>query len=153
MFVRGGGFIFRQPVVQSTEQMPGNALQVLIAPANESEDSLYEDDGETLDYRKGDFMKRQFHQANNDQQMTIDVSEPEGTFRPAKRDMVLETWMDRQPKSVTLLSGDGLADKIVLPPLTADGLTISTFGWSFADGRLAIKCNDNFKPMRFVIMR
>ena len=48
MFVRGGGFIFRQPVIQNTGEMPGKPLRILIAPANESESSLYEDDGETL---------------------------------------------------------------------------------------------------------
>ena len=62
IFVRGGGFIFRQPVVQYTGKMPGNPLKVLIAPATESESSLYEDDGESLKYKNGDFMKRHFHQ-------------------------------------------------------------------------------------------
>ena len=33
MFVRAGGFLFRQPVVQSTDEMPGNPLEVLIAQA------------------------------------------------------------------------------------------------------------------------
>jgi len=58
MFVRAGGFIFRQPVVQNTGEMPGKALRVLMAPAAKSAASLYEDDGESLAYRKGEFMKR-----------------------------------------------------------------------------------------------
>ncbi len=107
MFVRGGGFIFRQPVVQNTGEMPGKPLRVLIAPANESESSLYEDNGETLDYHKGAFMKRRFHQTRNDQKMIVDVSGPEGTYRPAARDMVLETWTDHEPENVFRQTGDG----------------------------------------------
>ena len=82
MFVRGGGFIFRQPVVQSTDEMPGNALRVLIAPARESESTLYEDDGETPAYRGGDFMKRQFHQLRDGGRTTIEISAPEGSYPP-----------------------------------------------------------------------
>src|SRR5208282_3014118 len=79
MFVRSGGFIFRQPVVQSTDQMPGNALQLLIAPAAESASTLYEDDGETLTYRNGNFMKRHFRQVHDARQTTIEISAPEGS--------------------------------------------------------------------------
>ena len=151
MLVRAGGFIFRQPVVQSTDQMPGNPLKILIAPAKESEASLYEDNGETLDYRHGDFMKRRFHQASDDQETTIEISTAEGSYRPARRGLVLETWMDRSPKSVALLTGDEIAGKILLPHLMEDALAKSTSGWSFANGRITVKCNDSFKQMRFVI--
>lgn len=153
VFVRGGGFIFHQPVVQSTLEMPGNPLHILVAPADKSESSLYEDDGETLAYREGDFMKRRFQQTRMDRQTTIEISAAEGTFRPAQRDLVLETWMDHQPESVTHQSGDKVADKILLPFLAADALKKSTRGWSFASGRLTVKCNDSFKPMRFIIKR
>ena len=153
LFVRGGGFIFRQPVIQNTGEMPGKPLRVLIAPANESESSLYEDNGETLDYRKGAFMKRRFHQTRNDQKMIVDVSEPEGTYRPAARDLVLETWTDHQPKNIFRQISDVAADRVLLPHLDADALAHSPQGWSFADGLLAVKDDDSFKPMRFVIDR
>jgi alpha-glucosidase len=153
LFVRGGGFIFRQPVVQNTGEMPGKPLRVLIAPANECESSLYEDNGETLDYRKGAFMKRRFHQTRNDQKMIVDVSGPEGTYRPAARDLVLETWTDHQPKNIFRQIGDVAADRVLLPHLDAYALAHSPHGWSFADGLLAVKDDDSFKPMRFVIER
>jgi len=153
MFVRAGGFIFRQPVVQSTDQMPGNPLKILMAPAGKSESSLYEDDGETLDYRHGEFMKRRFHQTGDDQETTIKISAADGSYRPVKRNLVLETWMDHQPKSVTLLTGYEMAGKILLPHLMGDALAKSKSGWSFADGRITVKINDGFKPMQFVIER
>ncbi|MDE3066331.1 MAG: DUF4968 domain-containing protein [Verrucomicrobiota bacterium] len=97
IFVRGGGFIFRQPVVQCTGQMPGNPLRVLVAPAAESESSLYEDDGESLAYRKGDFMNRQSHQIREAGKVMVEISTPKGSYRPAKRALILEAWMDHEP--------------------------------------------------------
>jgi len=153
MFVRGGGFIFRQPVVQSTDQMPGNSLCVLTAPANESESSLYEDNGETLDYRQGVFMKRSFHQVRNDDEIKVDVSAPEGTYRPTARDFVLQTWSERAPKSISLQIGTAEAGRISLPHLEAPALAKSPRGWTFADGLLTVKVNDHFESMHFTIAR
>lgn len=144
MFVRGGGFIFRQPVVQFTGQMPGNPLRVLVAPAQESASSLYEDDGESLNYRHGEFMKRRFHQVCDGQTTTIEIAAPEGSYRPAKRDLILETWMKREPKLVT-------EDGNTLPRLGAAALAKAPRGWSFANGLVTVKDNDRFEAVRFAI--
>jgi hypothetical protein len=61
--------------------------------------------------------------------------------------------MDYQPKSVNLLTGDEMTDKILLPHLTEDALTKSKSGWIFTNGRITVKNNDSFKPMQFVIER
>jgi alpha-glucosidase len=153
IFLRGGGFIFRQPVIQNTGEMPGNALRVLIAPANKSESSLYEDDGESLNYRTGDFMKRKFYQVRDGQNVTITVSKPEGTYRPAARDLVLEMWTDREPKNIFRQIGGMDTDRVSLPHLDPDTLAGSPQGWSLANGLLTVKDDDSFKPMRFIIER
>ena len=136
MFVRGGGFIFRQPVVQNTGQMPGNPLHVLITPAAQSESTLYEDDGKSLQYQKGEFMKRKFQLIQNDQSTIVEISEPEGSYRPAKRDLVLEMWMDHKPSSVTEQTGNN---------------NESSVGWSYADGLLTVKNTDRFEQTVFTI--
>jgi alpha-glucosidase len=153
LFVRGGGFIFRQPVVQHTGEMPGKPLRVLVAPASESESSLYEDDGETLDYRTGAFMQRRFHQVRTDRKLSVDVSGPEGTYRPTARDLVFETWMDREPENVFAQTGEPAADRILLPHLNRAALALAPQGWSFADGLLSMKVADSFKPVRFDVER
>ena len=150
IFVRGGGFVFRQPVVQSTDEMPGNPLKVLVAPAEESESSLYEDDGKRLRYQKGDFLKRTFHQIRNDQSVVVEISAPEGAYRPAKRDLLLETWLADKPKAVTGQSG-GTAEGETLPQLNAADLAKSSQGWSYAGGLVTIKDNDRFSPVKFTI--
>lgn len=151
MFVRGGGFIFRQPVVQDTDEMPGKALRVLVAPAAESESSLYEDDGETPDYRKGDFMTRRFHQIRSGDKITVDVSAPEGSYRPVARDLILETWSDHAPKNISVKTGD--AAEISLPRLNAETFAKSPRGWMFADGLLSAKIGDAFEPTHFTVER
>jgi alpha-glucosidase len=145
MFVRGGGFIFRQPVVQNTGEMAGKPLRVLIAPAADSQSVLYEDDGETMQYRQGDFMKRRFHQTANGKSTVIEVSAPEGKYRPQSRDLVLERWSDREPKTVTVETGQGAGES--LPHLAANG----SRGWSFGNGLLTIKIPDQFEQTRFTV--
>jgi alpha-glucosidase len=149
IFVRGGGFIFRQPVVQYTGQMPGNPLRVLIAPAAQSESSLYEDDGKSLQYQKGEFMKRKFQLTQNAQSTIVSISEPEGSYRPAKRDLILELWMDREPSSVTEQSGNG--GELSLSRLNPADLAGASAGWSYANGLFTVKDNDRFEQTRFTI--
>jgi alpha-glucosidase len=150
MFVRGGAFIFRQPIVQNTGEMPGNPLHVLVAPAAESQSSLYEDDGESLQYRKGHFLKRRFHQVRKERSVTIEISAPEGSYRPAKRDLLLETWLDDKPKAVTEQSA-GAIEGETLPQLSAADLAKVGKGWSDTDGLVTVKDNDHFEPVKFTI--
>jgi alpha-glucosidase len=149
IFVRGGGFIFRQPVVQYTGQMPGQPLHVLVAPAAASQGALYEDDGASLAYRQGQFLKRTFRQTRNAQAWTVEVSAPEGSYRPAKRDLVLETWLDHAPKVVTEAATGANAES--LPRLNAADLPQAARGWSFADGMVTVKDNDRLEAVRFTV--
>lgn len=146
LFVRGGGFIFGQPVVQHTGQMPGQPLRVLVAPAAASQGSLYEDDGHSLAYRAGGFMKRTFRQARDAQSWTLEVGAPEGAYRPEQRDLILETWLDREPKTVSESAGGE-----ALPRLSSAELARAPRGWTFADGRLKVKDHDRFEAVRFVV--
>lgn len=144
LFVREGAFIFRQPVVQDTDQMAGNPLRVLVAPAAESESTLYEDDGASLDYKSGDFMTRRFHQASDKSTTSIDVGAPEGKYRPAARDLILETWAGHAPQSVTGPDGE-------LSKIKAADFSNSPGGWSYQDGLLRVKSPDRFAAEQFKI--
>jgi alpha-glucosidase len=147
MYLRSGAFIFRQPIVQNTGEMPGNTLQVLIAPAAESQSSLYEDDGQSLKYQNGDYMKRQFHQVRSVESTLITISAPEGSYRPARRNLVLQLWMDHEPASVTEQLGN--SRESTMSRLNADQLSSVSTGWSYSDGLLTIKANDRLEAVRF----
>jgi alpha-glucosidase len=100
IYVRGGAFLFRQPVVQHTGEMKGQPLRVDVYPAAASKATLYEDDGETLAYQKGAFFEREFSQKRDAGSCVVSVTAPKGTYRPAPRDLVLRIKWDRRPTSV-----------------------------------------------------
>ncbi|HEV2329582.1 MAG TPA: TIM-barrel domain-containing protein [Verrucomicrobiae bacterium] len=150
MFIRAGGFIFQQPVVQSTDEMPGNPLTVLIAPAKQSESELYEDDGQTLAYRDGQFMRRHFRQIANGRRTTIEISAPSGAWHPEKRDLILQLWTGQKPQKVQLEAGDRF-QKMRMAEIALDAMTNAVSGWSFDAGLLTIKTPDNFAPMRVTV--
>lgn len=151
IFVRGGGMIFKQPVVQSTGEMPGKPLHVLIAPAKESEATQYEDDGKSLDYGDGVFLKRRFHQLRNEHELTVDVAAPEGSFRPATRDLVIETWMKQEPRAVSIRRGDNSGSDQTLPQATPSALAAAPRGWSYSNGLITIKEKDTFESTHLSI--
>jgi len=89
IFVRGGSFVFSQPVVQHTGEMPGQPLEVTLFPAASSERWLYEDDGSSLDYRRGAFVRRRFAARRDAAGTTIEIGAPNGSYRPKGRPLVL----------------------------------------------------------------
>lgn len=148
IFVRGGAFVFRQPVIQHTGQMAGQPLEVHVYPAASSESMLYEDDGATLAYRQGAFMQRRFRQTRNqNMSVTIDVDSPEGRFRPAGRDLELWVGWDGVPSRVT--SGSA-----TLTRYSPEELAKQPAGWTVAnEGLVVVKQRDTFQPMRVTIER
>ncbi|HLX69708.1 MAG TPA: glycoside hydrolase family 31 protein [Verrucomicrobiae bacterium] len=150
LFVRGGAFIFRQPVVQYTGEMAGNPLHVWVVPAAESESSLYEDDGATLDYKKTGFMRRRFHQQRTSDSVVISVSAPEGNYRPAHRELELEIPFESEPRSVSLQTN---GKQSTLPHLQKDAFEKSDNGWKYEDGSVILKDNDRFEAETVTIER
>lgn len=148
LFVRSGAFIFRQPVVQNTSEMPGKPLRVLITPAKESESILYEDDGLTLKYLKGSFLKRRFHQLRNNSELVIEILHLEGNYRPDTRDLILEMLTDLKPKSISIQIGNEIK---TLPLLDNSMFAKSAFGWSYGNNMLVVKDQDRFQSVRFII--
>jgi len=146
IFVRSGAFVFRQPVVQHTGEMPGQPLEVSVYGGAASESTLYEDDGETQAYRKNVFMRRTFRQTRTDTSMTIDAAAPEGSYRPKARDLVFRVRWDGDPRRVA--SGTTALTRYTLPELAKQ-----SSGWTTDNGFLVVKQPDAFGPVRVVIER
>jgi alpha-glucosidase len=134
VFVREGGFVFRQPVVQHTGEMAGQPLRVTVFPAARSEGVFYEDDGESLDHQRGIFARRRFSQRREGGQVAIEVSAVEGSYRPAARDLVVEIHYDGVPRRVL-----------------RDGVPLPAAEWSQADGFVRIKLRDRPEAIRLAI--
>jgi alpha-glucosidase len=139
IFVRAGGFVFRQPVVQHTGEMSGQPLSVTVYPAARSEASYYDDDGESLDYREGAFARRRFTQRQEGTRRIVEGSALEGSWRPS-RDLVVRIRADREPARVVV-------DRSPLPRRPASG---GAAGWDFSeDGFVEVVFKD--RPEAFAI--
>ena len=89
LYVREGGFVFSQPVVQHTGQMKGLPLEVTAFPAQTSSSrTVYEDDGETMAYAKGASCTRTFRCVREGSVVKVGVSACVGKYRAAARDIV-----------------------------------------------------------------
>jgi alpha-glucosidase len=124
LFVRGGAFVFQQPVVQHTGEMAGKPLEVTLFPSSApSERWLYEDDGISFDYKRGAFARRRFAARADG---SIEIGAPEGTYRPQPRQLVLT------------VRGRASASRV-----TVNGA--ETKEWSVRDGSLVIRMPDRFE--------
>jgi alpha-glucosidase len=148
IFVRGGAFVFRGPVIQHTGQMSGQPLEVHVYPAPSSDGTLYEDDGETQMHRQGNFMLRTFHQRRTGNvSATIEIEAPQGRFRPATRDLVLWLPWEGEPSEVT--SG-GTA----LTRYSVQDLASRPAGWTISEtGFVVVKQPDRFEASSISIAR
>jgi alpha-glucosidase len=145
IFVRSGAFVFRQPVVQHTGEMPGRPLEVQVFSAVASDAALYEDDGETMAYAQGAFMRRRFTQSRSTTMASIDVAAPEGSFRPAARDLVLSVQWSGDVSRVT-------SGSTTLTRFSAQELATHPSGWAVSDtGFVIVKQPDPFTALRVTI--
>jgi alpha-glucosidase len=145
IYVRAGGFVFTQPVVQHTGEMPGQPLRVSVYPAARSEADLYEDDGESLDYKDGAFARRRFTQRREPGCVAVDAAGATGSWRPAPRDVVLRIRADAEPARVWV---DGVAVERASAPNGGAQRTAS--GWSYGDeGFVELRMKD--KPEAFSV--
>jgi hypothetical protein len=109
IYVRAGAFVFRQPVVQHTGEMPGQPLRVTAYPGRAPSTTVYyEDDGESLDYQRGAFAERRFAQRREAGRQLLEVGAVSGPWRPAPRKLELRVRLDGPPARV-LLDGKPLA--------------------------------------------
>ncbi len=135
IFVRSGAVVFRQPVVQHTGEMPGQPL-VIGVYGDRGAGQLYEDDGETLGHTRGAFLRRRYEWSRTGAGGQFTVAAPEGPYRPAARDLVLEI---RGVTTPTRVSAGGL-ELTQLAPDVKTGV-----GWRVDDaGVLRVRVPDRF---------
>jgi hypothetical protein len=128
--------------VQHTGQMKGQPLSVTVYPAAQSDATLYEDDGESLAYRKGAFTRRRFAQRRDAGRVSVEASAVDGSWRPAARDLVVRVRADGETSRVLL-------DKAALTRLQPASAANAT-GWRpTEDGFVEVRLRD--RPEAFSI--
>ena len=57
LYVRAGAIIPLQPVIQTTNETPSGPLELRVYPGENCQGALYQDDGHTYNYEKGEFLR------------------------------------------------------------------------------------------------
>jgi alpha-glucosidase len=82
VYVRGGTILPQQPIVQYTEQVPAGPLQISVYPGSNCRGTLYQDDGNTMAYTKGEFLRMEFTCDARPDSLHLTFSNPQGTYKP-----------------------------------------------------------------------
>jgi alpha-glucosidase len=82
LYVRAGAIIPMQPVVQSTNDTPGGPLELRVYMGEDCHGTLYQDDGHTFAYQKGDFLRVNYACEVTPQEMTITSTIEKNAYKP-----------------------------------------------------------------------
>jgi alpha-glucosidase len=109
-FVRAGAIIPMQSPVQSTTHTPDEPLILDVWPFGESAGELYEDDGETLAYQRGEFRRTQLYCVAHGGGIGLFTRVAEGGYSPPARTPLARLHgLAGRIKKVTCLMADGSA--------------------------------------------
>ncbi len=82
VYVRGGSIIPAEPLVQSTEETPKGPLELRVYPGPDCKGSLYQDDGTTMNYRKGDYLRVEYTCESQPDRLQLHIGAQSGTAQP-----------------------------------------------------------------------
>jgi len=104
VFVKVGSIIATMPVMQYINEKADHPLILEIFPATvnkNAESEIYEDDGETNNYKQDVFVKRSVECLSKKNMMEITYSEKaENNFQTVKRDIVYQIYLKETPTAV-----------------------------------------------------
>ncbi len=111
VYVRGGVILPMQPLVQSTNETPQGPLTLRIYAGDPGEGrtcggDLYSDDGKTLAYRHGDFLRIHFTCETANQQLHIHIGEHQGSYPAWWKQIHAEVYGFTSASSTVHLQGD-----------------------------------------------
>jgi len=82
VYVRAGSVLPEQPTVMHVEQVPAGPLQLRVFPGPNCVGDLYIDDGNTLAYQHGDFLRLHFSCLSSSNSLAINISTVHAHFQP-----------------------------------------------------------------------
>lgn len=82
VFVRAGTILPRQPLVQSTTQTPRGPLSLHVYPGDDCRGVLYADDGLSLGYRRGRYLRQELRCNVTADGLTLSFAQREGDYAP-----------------------------------------------------------------------
>ncbi len=103
VYVRGGSILPLQPLIQSTDETPNGPLELRVYPGPQCSGSLYLDDGHTLRYQHGEFLRQTFTCQSDSNSVSVNFRARQGTYAPWWKTMevVIYNWPSA-PANATL---------------------------------------------------
>lgn len=80
VFVKGGSVLVMGKCKRYVDEFPDESLCIKVYPGNNAEFTLYEDDGTTMGYTRGEFAETQIKTTNASNKLTISIERPEGKY-------------------------------------------------------------------------
>jgi alpha-glucosidase len=101
LFVRAGAILPMQPVVQSTSETPVGALELRVYPGDDCHGSLYQDDGHSFGYEKGEFLRMNYSCAVAPGSVSVSSKVEKAGFQPWWKDVTVTVFgVASAPKEV-----------------------------------------------------
>ena len=123
LFVRAGAVIPMQEVQQFVDEKPAEEMELHVYPGAERTSELYEDDGHSFAYEKGQWSKTRFRMIQTGTTVSLEISERTGKFVPVARDYkIVLHGLQREPKSVLV---DGKKHRIQAAAIDMEAGTIA----------------------------
>jgi len=134
LFVKKGSIIPQMPVMQYINEVLNYPLIFEVFPAavnRKASFDIYEDDGETNDYKKDVFAKRNIVCKTNKENYEISYTETvKNNFKPVKRDLVYKLYLKEKPSNV-LISGKKAKTFKIKSEIDWLNLNLTKVDWSW----------------------
>src|SRR2546430_12032715 len=103
LYVRAGAILPMQTVVQNTGETPNGPLQLYVYPGEDCSGSLYEDDGHTFAYQKGEVLRINYSCAASASSVTITGAVEKKAYKPCWNSTALTVYVaSAAPKEVRI---------------------------------------------------
>lgn len=89
LYVKAGAIIPMGPVMQHVDERPLDQLTLRIWRGT-GEWTFYEDDGNTFEYKNGDWATTAYRVNTDGQQVTVEIAAREGNFTPPSREVIVQ---------------------------------------------------------------
>ena len=137
LFVRSGGIVPHGPLMQYRRERPLDEMMLYVFPdTQESSMDLYEDDGVSLEHRKGKFAITPISTKSTSSQAIVKVGKTQGSFEGQMKD---RTW------SFTVAAG------FIPDSVKANGKTLPQTAWTFDRKRNEVKIQALPGPVEMLI--
>ncbi len=128
VFVRAGTILPRQPLVQSTAEVPDGPLQLDVYPGDDCRGDLYADDGHSMAYTRGGFLRQAMTCRITPEGMTLAFAARQGRYVP---------WWKQMRVVVHGWQGDGAVTAARRPVAVQADAAAATLSFTLPDQKKA----------------